>query len=103
MGHPQDDHFPHPQAKGGAFEELVDHRRPSREHMGSVGEQPEHVEIAAAHHPLANLFRLLLGGGERYPRHRFASLYFPSGWAARTKVQSRVTKGSSTVVPSGAT
>ena len=103
MGHPQDDHFPHPQVKGRAVEQLVDHLRPPDEHMGGVGEQSEHIQIAATRHALADLFGLLVDGGERYPRHWFGSFYFPSGSAARTKVQSRVTKGSSTVVPSGAT
>ena len=31
MGHPQDDHFPHPRAEGGAVEQLVDHLRPPDE------------------------------------------------------------------------
>src|ERR1700739_3902176 len=102
MGHPQKYHFPDPQVKGRTVEQLVDHLRPPGEYMGGVGEQSEHIQIAAARHPLADLLRLLVGDGERHPRHG-GSFYFPSGWAARTKVQSRVTKGSSTVVPSGAT
>ena len=67
MGHPQDDHFPHPQVEGWAVEQLVDHLRPAGEYVRSVGEQSEHVEVAATRHPFADRFGLLFDAGERYP------------------------------------
>src|SRR5258708_657771 len=101
MGHPQDDQFPHARIEGGAVEYLVEHLSPSAKHVGGVGEQSEYVAVAATRDELADRFGLLFDVGERNARHRLTP--YRSVLAARVKVQSRVTKGSSTLVPSGAT